>query len=102
MAKIVIQKKIRDFKKVIKVDSDKSLSIRSLLIGSQSFGLCKINNFESIFPEKDLCGDNAAMIALVGLKKFKKKKFDKLSFSADPRWQLDKDAKFLKGSGVKL
>ena len=64
--------------------------------------LCKINNFESIFPEKDLCGDNAAMIALVGLKKFKKKKFDKLSFSADPRWQLDKDAKFLKGSGVKL
>ena len=44
MAKIVIQKKIRDFKKVIKVDSDKSLSIRSLLIGSQSFGLCKINN----------------------------------------------------------
>ena len=44
MVKIVIQKKIEDFNKSIKVDSDKSLSIRSLLIGSQSFGRCKINN----------------------------------------------------------
>ena len=44
MVKIIIQKKIEDFNKSIKVDSDKSLSIRSLLIGSQSFGLCKINN----------------------------------------------------------
>ena len=37
-------KKIKDFNKIIKVDSDKSLSIRSLLIGSQSFGICKIKN----------------------------------------------------------
>tara|TARA_B100000963_G_C22606459_1_gene662752 strand:- start:108 stop:1430 length:1323 start_codon:yes stop_codon:yes gene_type:complete len=44
MVKIVIQKKIKDFDKVIRVDSDKSLSIRSLLIGSQSYGLCKIKN----------------------------------------------------------
>ncbi len=44
MVKIVIQKKIKDFKKIIKVDSDKSLSIRSLLISSQSFGLSKIIN----------------------------------------------------------
>ena len=44
MVKIVIQKKIKDFNKIIKVDSDKSLSIRSLLIGSQSFGICKIKN----------------------------------------------------------
>ena len=44
MVKIVIQKKIKDFKKIIKVDSDKSLSIRSLLISSQSFGLSKIVN----------------------------------------------------------
>ena len=44
MVKIVIQKKIKDFEKIIKVDSDKSLSIRSLLISSQSFGLSKISN----------------------------------------------------------
>ena len=44
MAKIVIQEKIKAFNKVIKVDGDKSLSIRSLLIGSQSYGVCKIKN----------------------------------------------------------
>ena len=44
MVKIVIQKKIKDFNKVISVDGDKSLSIRSLLIGSQSYGICKIKN----------------------------------------------------------
>ena len=44
MAKIVIQKKIKAFDKVINVDGDKSLSIRSLLIGSQSYGICKIRN----------------------------------------------------------
>ena len=44
MTKIVIKKKIKTFNKIISVDSDKSLSIRSLLIGSQSYGLCKIKN----------------------------------------------------------
>ena len=34
--------------------------------------LCKEENFESIFPPVNLCGDNAAMIAMVGLEKFKK------------------------------
>ena len=38
--------------------------------------VCKKNNFRSIFPEPKLCGDNAAMIALVGLEKYKIKKFD--------------------------
>jgi len=44
MARIVIKKKIKNFNKIINVDGDKSLSIRSLLIGSQSYGLCKIKN----------------------------------------------------------
>ena len=44
MAKIIIQDKIKKFNKTIRVDGDKSLSIRSLLIGSQSYGLCKIKN----------------------------------------------------------
>ena len=47
MTKIVIKKKIESFNKIISVDSDKSLSIRSLLIGSQSYGLCKIKNFSN-------------------------------------------------------
>ena len=34
--------------------------------------------FEPIFPPINLCSDNAAMIAMVGLEKFKKKQFDNL------------------------
>ena len=41
------------------------------------------------------------MIALVGLEKYKLKKFDTLSLQVNPRMMLDKDAKYLKGSGVK-
>jgi len=62
----------------------------------------KKNNFKVFFPDQDLCSDNAAMIAMVGLEKFKLNKFDSHDFKADPRWQLDKDAKFLKGAGVIL
>ena len=43
-----------------------------------------------------------AMIAMVGLEKFKLKKFNKLDYPAKPRWPLDEDAAFLKGAGVKL
>ena len=49
-----------------------------------------------------MCGDNAAMIAFVGLEKFKSKEFSKLDHPAKPRWPLDENAKFLKGAGVKL
>ena len=59
-------------------------------------------NFIPIFPPLNLCGDNAAMIAMVGLEKFKLKKFSKLDHPASPRWQLDEKAVFLKGAGVKL
>ncbi len=60
------------------------------------------NNFNVFFPSLDLCGDNAAMIAMVGLEKFKSKSFDHHDLEARPRWQLDENAKFLKGAGVKL
>ena len=71
--------------------------IRDMLIE-----LCEKENYEAIFPAIELCGDNAAMIALVGLEKFKLKKFNQLDHSARPRWPLDENAQFLKGSGVKL
>ena len=41
---IINSKKIQNFKKTIKVDSDKSLSIRSLLLGSISENISKIDN----------------------------------------------------------
>ena len=64
--------------------------------------LCVEEKFESIFPPVNLCGDNAAMIAMVGLEKFKLKQFSKLDHPARPRWPLDENAVFLKGAGVKL
>ena len=64
--------------------------------------LSEENGFNCLFPDISLCSDNAAMIALVGLEKFKNKLFDDLTFEVNPRWQLDQNAKFLKGAGVKL
>ena len=64
--------------------------------------ICDENNFDAIFPPINLCGDNAAMIGLVGLEKYKSKLFDNLNFPANPRWQLDEKATFLKGAGIKL
>ena len=74
-----------------------NIRIRNLLIN-----LCEKKNYKSIFPPIELCGDNAAMIAMVGLEKFKVKQFNNLDYPAKPRWALDKDAVFLKGAGVKL
>ena len=64
--------------------------------------LCKEKNYQSIFPPIEFCGDNAAMIAMVGLEKFKQKLFDNLDHPAKPRWQLDEHAAFLKGAGVQI
>ena len=71
--------------------------IREVLIN-----LCAEENFKPIFPAINLCGDNAAMIAMVGLEKYKLNLFDNLDFPVNPRWPLDEKAKFLKGAGVKL
>ena len=57
---------------------------------------------DAVFPPASLCGDNAAMIAMVGLEKFKLNQFDALDYPAKPRWALDEEAKFLKGAGVRL
>ena len=38
-------------------------------IRSMFTNLCNENNYKSIFPPINLCGDNAAMIAMVGLRK---------------------------------
>ena len=58
--------------------------------------------FNPIFPPINLCSDNAAMIAMVGLEKYKLGLTNQLDFSARPRWPLDENAVFLKGAGVKL
>ena len=96
----------KEFEKKIKTNKKKFVvaggvaankEIRNMLIN-----LCKEENYEPIFPSIELCGDNAAMIAMVGLEKFKLNQFDDLDHPAKPRWPLDEEAKFLKGAGVKL
>ena len=72
-------------------------NIRSMLDN-----LCDEKNYQGKFPPIELCGDNAAMIAMVGLEKFKLKQFNNLDHPAKPRWPLDEDAAFLKGAGVQL
>ena len=52
---LVINKPIGDFKKTIIVDSDKSISIRSFLIGSISEGVSSVKNVlesEDVFSTK--------------------------------------------------
>ena len=91
------QKNLKEKKFVVAGGVAANKKIRSMLIN-----LCNQNNYESIFPPIELCGDNAAMIAMVGLEKFKINKFNKLDFPAKPRWPLDEKAAFLKGAGIKL
>ena len=92
--------KINDLKKKVFVVAGgvaANKRIRSILIN-----LCNEENYQSLFPPIEFCGDNAAMIAMVGLEKFKLKQFDNLDHPAKPRWPLDENAAFLKGAGVQL
>tara|TARA_B100002019_G_scaffold277590_1_gene277562 strand:+ start:394 stop:1467 length:1074 start_codon:yes stop_codon:yes gene_type:complete len=91
------QMKIKEKKFVVAGGVAANKEIRNMLIK-----LCEEKKYEPIFPPIELCGDNAAMIAMVGLEKFKLKKFDNLDHPAKPRWPLDEDAAFLKGAGIQL
>ena len=59
-------------------------------------------NFETIYPNLKLCGDNAAMIAWAGIQRFKKNMIDDANISARSRWPLDKNAPYMKGPGLKF
>ena len=92
-----LQKSYKFKVKPIGLDIVKNNGIRKKLIQ-----VSDENHFVSIFPDLKLCGDNAAMIAMVGLEKFKLNQFNDLDYPAKPRWPLDEKANFLKGAGVKL
>ena len=83
-----------------------SLETRKLDIFSQNqpkFGqISEKMNFKPIFPSKEFCGDNAAMIAWAGIQRYNKKLFDNKNDLPLSRWPLDTKAPFLKGSGLKL
>jgi N6-L-threonylcarbamoyladenine synthase len=64
--------------------------------------VCKEMSFTPLFPNLKFCGDNAAMIAWAGIKRYKKKLTNKLDFVAKSKWPLDPSAKYLKGPGLKF
>ena len=74
-----------------------NLSIRKNLME-----LAKEKNFVPVFPPVNLCSDNAAMIAWVGIERFKINLIDNLEFPSKARWPLDISAPFLKGPGLKI
>ena len=64
--------------------------------------VCINKKFNPIFPRKEFCGDNAAMIAWAGIQRYKKKLIDNLNVEPKSRWPLDKFAPYMKGPGLKL
>ncbi len=57
---------------------------------------------KTIYPDLKFCGDNAAMIAWAGIKRFKKNLINNFDISAKSRWPLDSKAPYMKGPGLKL
>jgi N6-L-threonylcarbamoyladenine synthase len=91
-----------EFKKINETNKNKFVVAANKRIREVLTNLCEEEGFEAIFPPINLCGDNAAMIAMVGLEKFKLNQFSELDHPAKPRWPLDEGAAFLKGAGVRL
>ena len=70
---ICIDKKIAPYKKIIEVSSDKSLSIRAILLASQAIGISKISN---LLDSEDVL-NTLKTIKKLGINYKKKKKFTK-------------------------
>ncbi len=51
--------------------------------------LSKMKGYNSYFPPKNLCTDNAAMIAWTGFERFNRGLVSNLNFKAMPRWPLE-------------
>ena len=67
---IFINKKISPYTRTIKVSSDKSLSIRTVLLASQAVGISKISN---LLESEDVL-NTLKVIKKLGIKYIKKKK----------------------------
>ena len=46
--------------------------------------------FKTVYPNLKFCGDNAAMIAWAGIKRFKKNLLNNIDVEAKSRWPLMK------------
>ena len=71
---LLISKSLKNYKKTISIDSDKSISIRSFLIGSISEGVSTISNVlesEDVFSTINCLKKLGVKITKVGKKKYK-------------------------------
>ena len=108
--KILIKKTkeaIRQFRDKTSLREKISLVVAGGVAANQSIRenlteVCEDMNFTPLFPNLKFCGDNAAMIAWAGIKRYQKKLINRLDFAAKSRWPLDLSAKYLKGPGLKL
>lgn len=57
-------------------------------IRNKLIDLCRLHNVRFLSSPLSLCGDNAAMIALVGVEKFKKGLIDNINFAPRAQWPL--------------
>ena len=107
----ILEKKTKEAMKQFKIKTSLKEKIPFIVAGgvaaNQSIRenlikVCEEMNFIPLFPSLKFCGDNAAMIAWAGIKRYKKKLINNLDFVAKSRWPLDPHAKYLKGPGLKL
>ncbi len=92
-------------------DRTKKKEVRLVVAGGVAANMSIRENLESlsreincktIYPDLKFCGDNAAMIAWAGIKRFKKNLIDTVNVTAKSRWPLDTNAPYMKGPGLKL
>ena len=101
------QNAINEYRKLVKSKNDLKVVVAGGVAANNSireniFKLSKEIGFKAIFPDIKFCGDNAAMIAWAGIKRFKKNLFDDINVTAKSRWPLDETAPFMKGPGLKI
>ena len=96
------QNAISEYRKLVKSKKDLKIVVAGGVAANKSIRqslekLGKIEDCEFLFPSIKYCTDNGAMIALAGIERFERNKFNKLNFKPRPRWPLDKNAVFMKG-----
>ncbi len=96
------QNAINDYKRIVKSKRNLKIVVAGGVAANKSIRsslkqLETEEDCEFLFPSIKYCTDNGAMIALAGIERFERNKFNKLNFKPRPRWPLDKNAIFMKG-----
>ena len=96
------QNAISEYRRIIKSKKQLKIVVAGGVAANKSIRnslnqLANLEGCEFLFPSIKYCTDNGAMIALAGIERFERNKFNKLNFKPRTRWPLDKNAIFMKG-----